>query len=191
MESKRLFVSGARRIRWVSLPVIFLFCVVGLRLFELQVLSGAEYEEMARENRVRIRLIRPLRGRILDSAGRVLAEDRPRWGVAVNFHEVVDPRSIAEEVARWWRKNPDSMAREIGSGWGDEYSPQVREIRRAALLSRLEDLSNVFHRPFEELVEGVRNAEEDVLQREIRERVRVIGLLLAGGDMTRKEIRAQ
>ncbi|MHC4598338.1 MAG: peptidoglycan D,D-transpeptidase FtsI family protein [Planctomycetota bacterium] len=191
MESRRLFESGAGRIRWVGLPIALLFLVVGMRLFDLQILHGADYETMARENRVRIRLVQPLRGRILDAAGRVLAEDRPRWGVAVNFHELVPPEEIANRVARWWRKDPHEVGREIGSGWGDEYAPQVREIRREALLASLEDLSRILHRPFEELVEGVLRAEENVLQREMRERVRVVGLLLSDGSLTRSEVRKE
>ena len=175
--------------RWIGLALFGLFLVVGVRLIDLQILHGGAYEEMASENRVRIRLIPPLRGRILDGNGRVLAEDRPCWAVAVDFHRIVPPEQIADAIADAWDVEGADVAEEIGTGWGDAWAPQVRTVRRRKLLALLETLSPVVHRPFADLVRAVREAEDRILERERRERVRVAGLLLASETMPRGEVR--
>lgn len=189
MESRRLFETGSGRIRWAGLAIGLLFALVGARLFELQVLRGEAYETLASENRISIRLMEPLRGRVLDRKGRVLAEDRPRWIVTLNFHELIDPATIAGAVARAFGEDEARVARAVGTGWGDAYAPQVRELRRDALLRLLDRLGPVVGRSVPELVAAVRAAEDEVLERECDERVRVAGLLLEGRKGSRAEIR--
>ena len=49
------------------------------RLYQVQVLDGARYATLARENRVSARLIAPPRGRMLDRFGIVVAGNKLNW----------------------------------------------------------------------------------------------------------------
>lgn len=49
------------------------------RLYQVQVLDGARYATLARENRVSARLIAPPRGRMLDRFGTVVAGNKLNW----------------------------------------------------------------------------------------------------------------
>ena len=52
------------------------FGLVGTRLFRLQVLDGPRYAPLADENRLNVQIVAPMRGRILDRFGEVLAANR-------------------------------------------------------------------------------------------------------------------
>ena len=53
--------------------------VLGVRLYQVQVVEGSRYATMAEENRISARLIAPPRGRILDRFGTVVAGNRLNW----------------------------------------------------------------------------------------------------------------
>ena len=52
------------------------FGLVGTRLFRLQVVDGARYVPLADENRLNVQIVAPVRGRILDRFGELLASNR-------------------------------------------------------------------------------------------------------------------
>ena len=65
------------------------------RLYYLQILKGDTYRTLADNNRIRIKPLLPVRGRILDSTGRVLA------GNGLNYRlllEVVESKEKTREV---------------------------------------------------------------------------------------------
>lgn len=63
--------------------------VVLLRAFQLQVVNGAEFRELAAKNMRRSTLIETVRGSILDAKGRVLARDEPCTDAAVYYQAIV------------------------------------------------------------------------------------------------------
>ena len=69
--SRRAFLVGA-----VQAGV---FGLVGARLFRLQVLDGARYVPLADENRLNMQIVAPIRGRILDRFGELLATNTSYW----------------------------------------------------------------------------------------------------------------
>jgi len=72
-----------RRYKWMAAAAFLAFGAVITRLFQLQVLDGAEYAEIAHENIIR-RVVAPTtRGVIRDANGRVLASSRPSYEVEV------------------------------------------------------------------------------------------------------------
>ena len=56
--------------------ICFSFLVLGLRLFQLTVVSGSYYRRLSEENRIKEIVIEPKRGTILDRKGFVLAENK-------------------------------------------------------------------------------------------------------------------
>ncbi len=68
--------------------VITVFSILGIRLYALTVLSGAQYERLARQNQVRQIAIEAPRGSITDRHGRKLVTNRPAREVVLNLQDV-------------------------------------------------------------------------------------------------------
>ena len=62
-----------RRALFLGLVQAAGFAALGTRLYQLQVMDGGRYAPMAEDNRIDIKVLPPVRGRILDRAGTVLA----------------------------------------------------------------------------------------------------------------------
>lgn len=76
--SKQLFYS---RLAPLHYPLGLLFLILAVRLWQLQILQGAEYALKAEQNRVRtIQLVAP-RGNITDRNGLPLVENRPSFNI--------------------------------------------------------------------------------------------------------------
>ncbi len=70
-----------------------LFAVLAGRMYYLQVIESQEYEILAEENRVNVRLLPPLRGEIVDRFGEKLASNRQ------NFRVVLIPEQTDDVTA--------------------------------------------------------------------------------------------
>jgi len=73
---------------------VALFAVLFFRLWDLQVLSGSKYLEEANNNRTRSFRVEAPRGKILDSRGKVLVENRTSLALQVN------PQKLPSRPAR-------------------------------------------------------------------------------------------
>ena len=72
------------------------FSLIFFRLFFLQVLNHQSYKKMSDQNRIRLIATQPIRGRIIDKNGFVLADSRLKYSLIVKPQYV----SISE-----WQKN--------------------------------------------------------------------------------------
>jgi penicillin-binding protein 2 len=72
-----------RRYKWMALVAFVAFGAITVRLFQLQVIQGAEYQAIAHENIVRRASIPTTRGVIRDAQGKVLASSRPAYNLYV------------------------------------------------------------------------------------------------------------
>src|SRR5246127_2765688 len=70
-----------------------LLAAIGGRMYQLQILDSARYTVLADENRISLRLIAPVRGRILDRFGIALAENQQ------NYHLVIVPEQAGDVAA--------------------------------------------------------------------------------------------
>jgi len=70
-----------KRYRWLALVAFIAFSIVLGRLFQLQVLRGADYAQIAHENVIRRVTLPTTRGIVRDSQGRVLASNRSSFNV--------------------------------------------------------------------------------------------------------------
>lgn len=114
-----------KRYRWMALATFLAFAAVGVRLFHLQVLKGAEYAQTAHENVIRKVTLPTTRGIVRDSQGRVIASSRPSFNVLIVPGRVMPsarPKKpnrpvMAEEQDSWTRVadvlriNPDERMR--------------------------------------------------------------------------------
>ena len=116
-----------KRYRWMALVAFLAFAVVGVRLFQLQVVNGADYAHTAHENVIRKVTIPTTRGIVRDAQGRVLASSRPSFNVLIVPGRVMPSArpqkpnraavAISDEVDSWnriadtLRLNPDERTR--------------------------------------------------------------------------------
>jgi len=71
------------RLKNIFIVVSFLFCIIVLRLWQLQIKEGEHYYNLSENNRIRLIPVSPVRGRILDRNGVVLAQDRPSFELGI------------------------------------------------------------------------------------------------------------
>ncbi|MGH7044440.1 MAG: penicillin-binding protein 2, partial [Acetobacteraceae bacterium] len=64
--------------------------LLGVRLYQVQVTEGARYATLARQNRVSLRMTAPVRGRILDRFGTVLAGNKQNWRALLVAEQAAD-----------------------------------------------------------------------------------------------------
>ncbi len=83
-----------RRFLFLMMVSAFLYLVVVLRLFYLQVFKGKHYKELSEKNYVRKRILYPQRGEILDRRGERLAYDEPRYFLLLDPQKLEDREAI-------------------------------------------------------------------------------------------------
>ncbi|HEX3344520.1 MAG TPA: hypothetical protein VHS09_08090, partial [Polyangiaceae bacterium] len=72
-----------KRYKWMALFALLGCLTIIGRLFQLQVVDGAEYAAVAHENIIRRVVLPTTRGVIRDASGKVLASSRPSYDVEV------------------------------------------------------------------------------------------------------------
>ncbi len=84
------------RIRIATLIVLVVLGTLTVGLWRLQLTQGDSFEEMSRSNRVRLVRLPPSRGRILDSSGLVLAENKPSFTFSILHGELENPQDVIQ-----------------------------------------------------------------------------------------------
>jgi penicillin-binding protein 2 len=87
---------------------VLLGALVG-RMYYLQVMETDRYRLMAEQNRVNLRLLPPLRGKIVDRFGRAIAVNDPNYRVVVVPEQTGDMRATLRALARVLPIEPDDI----------------------------------------------------------------------------------
>ena len=89
-----------KRIWRLSLFIIFLFLILLVRLWYLQITNGKEYRRRSENNRIRLKEIPALRGNILDRNGVVLADNKPSYNLYIIPEEVNNPQLLFNRLSQ-------------------------------------------------------------------------------------------
>ena len=81
------------------------FLLILLRLIFLQLLNFESFKEMSDENRIRLIASQPIRGKIIDKNGYVLADSRVKYSL------IIKPQSVKK---RNWEKHKLSISDLLG-----------------------------------------------------------------------------
>lgn len=102
-----------RRVRHLSFLVAGAFAVLIAGLWNVQIINGAKYRNLARNFRVRRIYLPARRGNIFDRNGMVIADNRVSWDVDVVAEDVEDHIKLAEKLGSLLGKDPSRMAGKI------------------------------------------------------------------------------
>ncbi|MFL0793257.1 MAG: penicillin-binding protein 2 [Prochlorococcus sp.] len=111
--------AGLRQQPLLLLALVLLFsAAMTARLAWLQLIQGARYRELADENRIRLVPRSPIRGRLLDRKGRVLASSKLTYSLYLEPRLVADASwpQLRDRLARLLNLKPEELdqRRELG-----------------------------------------------------------------------------
>jgi len=112
-----------RRILLLTALVLFIFAVLVLRLFQLQLVTGEKYEELSLGNRIRLLPITAARGEIYDRNGRVVATSRPAFTVSLVHMGQEQLPEVVGRVAPILGMSPQEIERRIAAQRGRLFEP--------------------------------------------------------------------
>ena len=87
---KNKFVQLNNQYLIIFLLTSFAFLLIFFRLFFLQIINGESFKKMSDQNRIRLLATEPIRGKILDKNGDVLASSK------LNYSLIIKPQFISE-----------------------------------------------------------------------------------------------
>jgi len=92
------------RLKAITIFVSACFAVLGLRLFQLQILRGSEMARLAEMNRTQIIPLRAPRAVVMDRHGDVLLENAPNFSLFYSAQALPEKahRNVEDDVLRWF-----------------------------------------------------------------------------------------
>lgn len=184
-----------RRLLLVIGVVAFGLLVLSARLWQLTIIRGAELREAADAQLIARRWIPTTRGRILDRKGRVLAQDRASYDVAVEYPMIDDSwaasraRSIASSAYRaiWSELKDDdrealvaatqqALAAHAARAWEEissllDIPPSELAARRGAIVSRVETMYRSIVEQRREQLKQEAAARDEIITPELERRI--------------------
>ena len=88
-KKENFYLSSKKRVGAFNQPLTFflficlIFSVTGVRLFWMQIINGSYYKKLSEENRIKLIANPPIRGRLLDRNGTVLADNKLVYSLSV------------------------------------------------------------------------------------------------------------
>ena len=109
---------GDGRLGLVAIAIAVAFAVFLIRLFQLQILEGADLRQRSQQNSVRTLVLEAPRGDIVDREGRVLAANRPAYRVQVIPNELRTPDRTFEALGQLLERDPSDLSDRVGAPQG-------------------------------------------------------------------------
>jgi penicillin-binding protein 2 len=103
-----------RRIAIIAVLVVVAFVIFSLRLFQLQIVEGADLLSRSERNFVRTLRLEAPRGEIVDREGRVLATTRPAYRVQVIPNELSDSKRTFGVLGNILEEPPMELRERVG-----------------------------------------------------------------------------
>ena len=88
-KKESFYLSSKKHVGALNQPLVFflficlIFSLIGARLFWLQILRGSYYKQLSEQNRIKLISNPPIRGRLLDRNGIVLADNKISYSLSV------------------------------------------------------------------------------------------------------------
>ena len=88
-KKEKLYISSKKHVGASNQPLVFfvficlIFSLTGVRLFWIQIINGSYYKKLSEENRIKLIANPPIRGRLLDRNGVVLANNKLVYSLSI------------------------------------------------------------------------------------------------------------
>ena len=102
--SSRIRQAKEERVGLLAAIVVIGFAVIGLGLLQLQVVEHEHFRDLAKNNRVRMEVLRAPRGAIYDRHGELLADNRPSFAVVFRPFPAESASRSRLLDERWYRR---------------------------------------------------------------------------------------
>lgn len=102
-----------RKIIICAYIVVFIFAVLVLRLWDLQVIKGGEYKRVSENNRLRIVETPAARGIIYDRNGNILVNNTPSFDVSLVIEDLPNDAETLSALGSLLRLDPDVIRERI------------------------------------------------------------------------------
>ena len=86
--------------KWCTLVLVITMTVLLIRLWDLQIMRGAEMRKLSEQNRIRVKKIVAPRGIIYDRMGKVLADTRPSFNIYLTPEDIKDFTQTVDGLAQ-------------------------------------------------------------------------------------------
>ena len=89
MKKEKFYISSKKHVGAFNQALIFflftclIFSVTGARLFWIQIINGSYYKKLSEENRIKLISNPPIRGRLLDRNGVILADNKLSYSLSI------------------------------------------------------------------------------------------------------------
>ncbi|MGC9323884.1 MAG: penicillin-binding protein 2 [Desulfomonilia bacterium] len=111
------------RSKILTVFVFILFAILIMRLIDMQIISGAYYENLSRNNRIRMVSIKAPRGKIIDREGAVLADNRPAYNVMMMPEDISNVGMISLDLSRILEQTETEIEARIRDAKTNPYDP--------------------------------------------------------------------
>ena len=99
--SQETLTACYRRIGVISLIALFVFCALGFRLWQLQIVEGDRFRILSEKNRIRLKRLPSIRGHMFDRTGRVVVGNHPSFDVILVPEDVQDRLTTLHTLASY------------------------------------------------------------------------------------------
>lgn len=136
-----------KRLKKLTLFVVIMVGILFVRLWFLQIISGAQYRKKSESNRIDLRDILPVRGMIFDRNGKLLVDNRASFSLGVIPEDINNLNGLIEDIGRLIEIDVLSAKKKINEGFRQNpFNPVcIKKDLTRDELARIE--TNVFHMP--------------------------------------------
>ena len=136
-----------RRIKKVTIFVIIVVGILFMRLWFLQIVSGAKYRRKSESNRIDLRDILPVRGTVFDRNGKPLVDNRASFSLGVIPEDTKNLDGLIDDIGRLIEIDSLSAKKKINEALRrNPFDPvYIKKRLTRNELARIE--TNIFHMP--------------------------------------------
>ena len=136
-----------KRLKNLTLFVVIMVGILFVRLWFLQIISGAQYRKKSESNRIDLRDILPVRGMIFDRNGELLVDNRASFALGVIPEDIKNLDGLIDDIGRLIEIDGLSAKKKINEGLRQNpfNSVYIKKGLTRDEVARIE--TNVFHMP--------------------------------------------
>ena len=136
-----------KRLKTLTLFVLIVVGVLFIRLWFLQIISGATYRRKSESNRIDLRDILPVRGMVFDRNGELLVDNRASFALGVIPEDIKNLDGLIDDISRLVEIDSLSAKKTINETLRrNPFNPvYIKKVLTRDELARIE--TNIFHMP--------------------------------------------